>query len=223
MIKAVIFDMFETLVTLYDGPLYFSTQIAADAGIPKNRFQKLWEPSEKDRTTGKISFEKMIETILRENGRYSEKLLNFIVEKRFQSKKAAFSRLHREILPMLDGLKEKGILLGLITNCFSEEAAVIKESVLYSYFDAPCLSYEEGLCKPDPAIFQKCLNQLNMQAEECLYVGDGGSHELEMAEKLGMKAVQAVWYLKENTARPAERKSEFEQIETPLGLFDKIV
>ena len=31
MIKAVIFDMYETLITHYDSPLYFSMHMAADA------------------------------------------------------------------------------------------------------------------------------------------------------------------------------------------------
>ncbi|MCQ2578205.1 MAG: hypothetical protein MJ176_06715 [Treponema sp.] len=33
MIKAVIFDMYETLVTLYESPMYFSKDMAKDAGI----------------------------------------------------------------------------------------------------------------------------------------------------------------------------------------------
>ena len=37
MIKAVIFDMYETLITLFDSPLYFGTQMAADAGISHGR------------------------------------------------------------------------------------------------------------------------------------------------------------------------------------------
>ena len=32
MIKAVIFDMFETLVTLFEGKVYFGENIAADVG-----------------------------------------------------------------------------------------------------------------------------------------------------------------------------------------------
>jgi len=34
MIKAVIFDMFETLVTLFAGRTYFSEDIAKDLGVP---------------------------------------------------------------------------------------------------------------------------------------------------------------------------------------------
>ena len=96
---------------------------------------------------------------------------------------------------------------------------VIKKSILYPYFDVSCLSYDEGLQKPDTAIFHRCLNKLNVRARECLYVGDGGSFELEVAEKLGMKAVQAVWYFKEDIVWTSKIKSEFEQIETPSDIL----
>ena len=33
MIKAVIFDMYETLITLFESPAYFSTQMAVDAKL----------------------------------------------------------------------------------------------------------------------------------------------------------------------------------------------
>lgn len=164
--------------------------------------------------------EEILEITLRENNCYSEDMLNSIIEKRVQFKKEAFNHLHKEIIPMLTLLKEKGILIGLISNCYSEEAAVIKNSVLYPYFDAPCLSYEEGLQKPNAAIFQRCLNKLNVPANKCLYVGDGGSYEPETAENIGMKAVQAVWYLKGNTTQPSKRKMKFEQIETPLDILN---
>lgn len=222
MIKAVIFDMYETLITLFESPLYFGTQMAVDAGISEDKFQKLWQVAKKDRTIGKISLEDILEKILIENNCYSERIFHYIVEKRIQTKKEAFNHLHREIIPMLSILKEKGILIGLISNCFSEEAMVIKNSILYPYFDAPCLSYEEGLQKPDIAIFHKCMEKLDVQADECIYVGDGGSFELETAEKVGIKAVQAVWYLKEGAAQPTKRKVEFDQMETPLDILNII-
>lgn len=219
MIKAVIFDMYETLITHYESPLYFGAQMASDAGIAEEKFRELWTPTEKDRTIGKISLEEILEKILRENKCYSESKMNFIVKKRIQAKEEVFEHLHKEIIPMLNLLKEKGILIGLISNCFSEESMVIKKSILYPYFDAACLSYDEGMQKPDMAIFQRCLEKLKIQANECLYVGDGGSYELETAEKVGMKAVQAVWYLKEGTNQPSKRKAEFQQIETPLDIL----
>lgn len=219
MIKAVIFDMYETLITLYESPLYFGSQIALDAGIEEDKFQRLWSVAEEDRTIGKITLEEILEKILKENGCYSESKIEYIVRKRIKCKEEAFNHLHSEILPMLRSLKEKGILIGLISNCFSEESVVIKKSILYPFFDAVCLSFDEGMQKPDQAIFCRCIEKLNVQADECLYVGDGGNCELEAAKMIGMKAVQAVWYLKEGTNQPSKRKEEFVNVETPLDIL----
>ena len=52
MVKAVIFDMFETLVTHYSCPLYLGTQIAAGIGISNEEFQTIWHPSEEKRSKG---------------------------------------------------------------------------------------------------------------------------------------------------------------------------
>ena len=219
MIKAVIFDMYETLITLFDSPLYFGTQMAADAGIAEEKFQKIWRAEEKNRTIGKVTLEELLEKILRENNCFSEEKMNTILKKRIHCKEEAFEHLHIEIIPMLKALKEKGILIGLISNCFSEEAMVIKKSVLYPFFDAVCLSFEEGIQKPDPAIFERCIEKLGVEADECLYVGDGGSDELEAARALGMQAVQAVWYLKEGTNQPSRRKADFEHMEKPMDVI----
>lgn len=220
MTRAVIFDMFETLITHYNSPLYFGTQMAGDAGIPEEKFQVLWRPTEYERTIGKLTLEKTLEIILRENDCYSETLLKKIIEKRIAAKEECFKHLHSEIITMLSALKKRGFLIGLISNCFSEEADVIRRSELFHYFDAIYLSYEQGIQKPDEEIFKRCLNGFSVKAEECIYVGDGGSEELETASKLGMKAVQAAWYLREGTTQPTERKHDFIQLENPLEVLN---
>lgn len=134
VIKAVIFDMYETLITLFDSPLYFGTQMASDAGIAEERFQETWRAEEKNRTTGKITLEELLEKILRENNCFSEEKMNYILKKRIWCKEEAFEHLHIEIIPMLRALKKKGIMIGLISNCFSEESMVIKKSILYPFF-----------------------------------------------------------------------------------------
>ncbi|MBC8544675.1 MAG: HAD family hydrolase [Clostridia bacterium] len=219
MTRAVIFDMFETLITHYQSPLYFGAQMAKDAGIPEDRFQSLWRPTEHNRCVGKVTLEEVLEMILRENQCYSETVLKNLVEKRVQAKKECFQHLHPEVIPMLSKLKEKGFFVGLISNCFSEEADVIRKSELFPYFDAVYLSYEQGIQKPDEEIFERCMEYLSVKAEACLYVGDGGSFELETAKKLGMTAVQAVWYLKEGTTQPSKRKQDFFQFETPFDVL----
>ncbi len=220
MIKAVIFDMYETLITHYSCPLYFSAEMAADAGIPVEAFQHIWRGTEHERSIGNLSFEGVIERILRENECYSETTLNKIAQKRTAVKEEGFRHLHAEIIPMLEEIRRREIKIGLISNCFSEEAEVIRRSVLFPYFNGVYLSYEQGVAKPDKEIFRRCVAGLGVDAEECLYVGDGGSCELEAAQALGMKAVQAVWYLKDGTLQASKPMSNFEQAANPLDIID---
>ena len=223
MIKAVIFDMYETLITQFESPLYYGAQIAEDIGLPTEVFLPDWRATDYDRSTGKKTLEEVIEALLKEHNRYSEELYHKIVEKRIAIQADCFNHLHQEILPMLSELKDNGIKIGLISNCFSEEADLIHKSELYPFFDVACLSYEQGIIKPDEEIFYRCIEKLGVPVEECLYVGDGGSNELETARSLGMYAVQAVWYRSEKgEGRMAAIRPEFEQVRRPLEIVRRI-
>lgn len=222
MIKAVIFDMFETLVTHFESPLYMAKQISADMDISESKFREIWDTSDDDRTLGKRSFEDVIDEILRVNNCYSMELFEKIVAKRKQSKIECFEHIHPEVLSLFEILKEMNIKIGLITNCYFEERDVIRNSVFWNYFDAVCMSCEVGLRKPDVQIFEMCMNELDVEADECIYVGDGGTFELETAHALGIHPIQATWYLKDGVNQPAKKKQEFLQADSPLDIISKI-
>lgn len=220
-IRAVIFDLYETLVTQFDSPLYYGTQIALDLGLPPEAFLPGWRKTEEARATGRLTFEAVMEQLLRQHGLYTQERHRQVVEKRTAIQADCFSHLHPQILPMLSALKERNIQIGLITNCFSEEAVLLQKSVLFPFFDAPCLSYELGVRKPDPAIYHACLAVLNVPPESCLYVGDGGSQELEAARKLGMQTIQATWYRKAGFEKyQASIRPDFVQVRDPLAILD---
>ena len=220
MIKAVIFDMFETLITHFKSTLYFGKQIAEDMGIPEKKFREIWDPTDYDRTIGKMTLEEVFEQILKASDKYDPELVRRLADKRTAAKVECFNHLHEEIIPMFEELKKKGYKVGLISNCYFEEASVIKNSVLWKYFDVAYLSCELGTAKPEEEIFRRCIEELGLTYEECLYVGDGGSQELETAKLLGMKPVQAVWYLQQGSKQPVWRKPEFLQAESPLEIID---
>ena len=222
MIKAVIFDMFETLVTHFESPIYMAKQISDDIGIAEQKFREIWDSTDDDRTLGKSSLEEVIEEILKVNNCYSSELFKKIITKRRMSKMECFEYIHPELIPLFTRLKEMNIKIGLITNCFFEERDVIKKSIFFDYFDSVCMSCEIGLKKPDVKIYKKCMKDLEVEAEECIYVGDGGSCELETAQALGMNPLQAVWYLKDGVNQPAKRKKEFLQAEAPLEVLLEI-
>ena len=220
-IQAVIFDMYETLVTQFCSPLYYGTQIAEDLGLKAEEFLPGWRATEEARATGRLTFEAAMEALLRCHGLSGHH--RRVVEKRIAIQADCFRHLHPGILPMLWALRERGFRIGLITNCFSEEAELIRESQLYPYFDAPCLSWEEGTRKPDPAIYHTCLGRLGIAPQECLYVGDGGSFELETARSLGIRAVQAIWYRQGAVEhKQAALRPYFPQLSDPMEVLDWI-
>lgn len=221
MIKAVIFDMFETLVTLFAGPVYMGKQIAEEIGITESKFREIWNPTDEDRTLGKRTLEDVIEESLRVNDRYCQELFDSIIMKRKRMIQTSFeqSNIHPEIIPLFTWFKEQNIKIGLISNCYFEERDIIKKSVLNDYFDVMCMSCELGVKKPDVRIFQKCMEDLGLEPGECLYIGDGGSQELETAKSVGMHPLQAAWYLKDEWNQPARRKPEFLQAESPMDVI----
>ena len=194
MIKAVIFDMFETLVTLFTGRTYFSEHIAADLNQPIEAFRKCWHETEKDRTLGKYSMEEGLSITLKNLGAYSPENVQLVCRKRREALGDTFKAIPSESLWLLKTLREKGYKVGLITNTFSDERDMILASPLYPLFDAAMISYEQGLLKPDPEIYRRAMLALGVEPENCLYVGDGGSHELQAARSLGMQAIQCTWF-----------------------------
>ncbi len=220
-IQAVIFDMYETLVTQFCSPLYYGSQIAEDLELRAEDFLPGWRATELDRATGKLTFEETMERLMKAHGIYTPELHRQVVEKRIAIQADCFTHLHPGILPMLSALRERGIRIGLITNCFSEEARLIRESELFPCFDAHCLSWEEGVRKPDPAIYRTCLRRLGIAPENCLYVGDGGSFELETARSLGLQAVQATWYRQAAFEhKQAALRTNFPQLSDPMEVLD---
>ena len=223
MIRAVIFDMYETLITQYRCPRCFGADLAAEAGVPPEPFLRVWHAATDARSVGLMTLEEALRRSLEAGGQAGsacEAMVQQLAAKRRATKRACFQHLHGEIGPLLSSLRARGLRVGLISNCFSEEAEAIRESALFPFFDAVCLSWEEGVQKPDAEIYRRCVARLGIRAEECLYVGDGGSGELEAAREMGMTAVQAVWYLKESPLPPTGRREGFPQLETPLAVLD---
>lgn len=220
MIKAVVFDMYETLITHFKAPLYFGFEMARDAEVSEEIFIPLWRATEDDRTTGVLPMDVAIEKVLRECGAYSDEKVKLLMRKRIENKEECFRQLHEGIIPMLDGLKSRGLKVALISNCFTEEAMVIRGSVVFPYFDVAMMSCEQGVKKPDKEIYYRCLNELGVDATECLYVGDGGSNELSVAREVGMKPLQACWYLQKGTKQPVWRLDEFTQADDPMDVID---
>ncbi len=94
------------------------------------------------------------------------------------------------LVTMLDELKKKGLRLGLVTNGYGVfQNDTIKALEIKEYFDTILISEMEGLSKPDPLLFERAAERLNVKTEECMFVGDHPKNDVEAAKNTGMLAV----------------------------------
>jgi putative hydrolase of the HAD superfamily len=89
----------------------------------------------------------------------------------------------------LDVLGAAGIRRGLMSDCPPEAPQLWPETKLAERIDAALFSPVVGMRKPERRFYELACERLDVQADRCLFVGDGGSPELTGALRLGMDAV----------------------------------
>ena len=89
----------------------------------------------------------------------------------------------------LSRVRGAGLKTGLISDCSHPLPTVWSETPLAPLIDVAVFSCDVGVRKPDSRIYHVACNRLGVLAQDCLYVGDGGSRELTGASRVGMRAV----------------------------------
>jgi len=92
-------------------------------------------------------------------------------------------------LETISELRSRGLLIGLITVCTDDVPALWPGTEFHGLFDAEVFSSSVGLRKPDPRIYLLACEQLGVEPQEAMFVGDGANDELAGAERVGMTAV----------------------------------
>ncbi|MRG87175.1 HAD family hydrolase [Salinibacillus xinjiangensis] len=94
------------------------------------------------------------------------------------------------LMDMLAELKTQNLALGMITNGKGQfQMDNIKTLGIEKYFDTILISEWEGLKKPEPQIFNKALEQLNVLPSESIFVGDHPEKDVKAAQNVGMKGI----------------------------------
>ena len=149
MKRAVVFDLFETLVTEWGHEKYTKRKMSSDLQCPSEDFARCWETLHEQQYRGEITFQ---------------------------------------------------------------------DSALAPLVDHLILSYETGLCKPQPEIYQLAAEKLGVTCEDCVFIGDGGSRELYGAAQVGMQPYRAMWYIRQ-MPHPIKEQPEFSVLEMPMDVL----
>ena len=190
--KAVIFDLFGTLVDSYSVQGYnkLLADMASALEVSGEDFSKLWRDTTYERGIGifktteesiKFICNKLKVHISDENIRKCEQIRRENSRKALTPKNGAV-----DIIKSLRGL---GYKIGLITNCSAEVPLLWKNTEFPCLFDVTIFSASVGMKKPNAKIYNLACEQLGVEPIECLYIGDGDSNELSGASKFGMDAV----------------------------------
>jgi 2-haloacid dehalogenase len=109
---------------------------------------------------------------------------------------AAYSDRWHEMVPgevpgsvaILERLREAGVPLYAITNFSSEKFAEAQARFPFlTRFIDVVVSAEEGLLKPDPAIYRRLLDRNGLAASDCLFIDDSEKNVIG-ARAMGMRA-----------------------------------
>ena len=192
MIRAVLFDLYDTLLYL-NAPAVAETrrQLAARARVDQDAWATLWRENVLDRMLGKLGgLEDELRTMLQQLGADPPPALIRELAEIETAGWASAVTLYPETVPTLAALRERGLKLGLISNCSAQAGDVLARIGLAEYFDALSLSCEVRAMKPDPAIYHHAALALGVPLTESIFVADGAFTELDAATSLGMVAVK---------------------------------
>lgn len=194
--KAVIFDLFHTLITL-DSQSGDVPQTHDIIGVTREEWESriFSDVDEKLKGIEKEPYRIMEKMIRALKPSIEEELILLALKNRTERFERALLKVPEISLMSLERMKKEGKLLGLISNADVIEISGWENSPLKKLIDAPVFSCRVGYMKPEKEIYDICLEKLGVEAEESFFVGDGGSDELPGAKNAGLETVMITGFI----------------------------
>ena len=112
------------------------------------------------------------------------------IYREFQFRFPEYSTLVPDAVDTLKALRNKGYLLGIITNGPSVlQNRKLDVCALRPLVDLCVVSGDENLHKPDPEIFRRAASRMGVGCHNCVYVGDPPVNDIEGARRAGMRPI----------------------------------
>jgi putative hydrolase of the HAD superfamily len=200
--RAVLFDLFHTLVDVNDAPGPATSELLGIDPVTWNA-RIMYEA--RHHALGEI--DDMYESLRR----IAHGVDPAIPEERLRAAVDGRPRRFRHALleapaASVDGVARLGALglpLALVSNAGLDEVGAWRESPLAPHFTVALFSCHEKVMKPDPAIYLRAASRLGVDPAGCLFVGDGGSGEHAGAREAGMRTVLLLGLLERSLPQAA--------------------
>lgn len=206
MIKAIFFDWFNT-VAHYDPPREelhsqacheFGVEVSPDALIrgllaadkfffKENSNSQIGNRSQEEQAEIYYRYEVIL---LTEVGvKANKELILKIMDRAHKLFKGVRFALFDDVVPTMKTLKERNLILGLLTNATKDMISVYRELGLEPYIDVVVTSEEVGNDKPRPPIFLAALERAGVNASEAIHVGDQYQVDIVGARGVGISPI----------------------------------
>ena len=194
MIKAIIFDLDNTLLDFMKMKQFaVKAAITAmnEAGLNSNEDQAYKDIFKLYETNGWENQQVFDDYLIQKFGKVSHKILAAGIVSYRRAREATLL-VYPNVNKTLIELIKMGIKLAVVSDAPSREAWMrLYYLNLHHVFD-PVLTYDDsGAHKPSPKPFQMALNNLNVNSDEALMIGDWPDRDVVGASQIGMKTIFA--------------------------------
>ena len=202
MVKAVFFDWMNTLVHPEPDRHELYCQAFRELGIelsPQKVIRGIYAadnempagiPVRWSEGKDEEPFIRFQEIVLAEAGvKLSRETIRGIPERLRQLFKGATFALYDDVLPTLKTLKQRGLILGLLTGLSRDIRLTCHKLGLEPYLSFVVTTQEVGADKPEPPIFLAALERAKVKAQEAVCVGDQYQRDVVGARGVGITPI----------------------------------
>ena len=195
MIKAVLFDFDETLqdrTAAFEKYMdLFLDEFCPDISLQEKNRRK--EDMVSTGNGGYVDREEWYQSLI-DKWHWSDAPSKTVLANHYDNRFGDCCVIFKNTVPLLKELKERGLIVGIITNGPSYlQNHKLDQSGLRKYCDITVVSGDVGIHKPDPALFKYTADKLCLKTEECVYVGDHPINDIQGALDSGMNAIRMNW------------------------------
>ncbi len=97
--------------------------------------------------------------------------------------------VYPDVPPTLEWLRSDGYKLGVVTSGPSYQKLKLRVAKLDRYFDVIVTRDDVNAIKPEPRIFLHAIEQLGIEPEDAMMIGDSLQQDVYGAKNIGMKGV----------------------------------
>ena len=189
-VRGVIFDLFHTL-TARESEWSSHPQTCDLLGVDRRAWDRVLIDTSRWRLVGQerdpfTIFRRLVDAV---DSGIPDLRVREVLRIRTERFRDCFDNIPAANVAMLQRLRQAGLKLALLSNADVMDIAAYSGSALEGLFDVEIFSCDAGCAKPEPEIYHACLEALKLEAGECIFVGDGGSEELQGARAVGLRTV----------------------------------